>query len=306
MRPTGVALPFVAIFVVLSGCTSGFEGPRDFTVPRDAPDTAAQEGVPEPYSLTIEVRANWTQGEPLSGAGVVFFVTQTEEVSSGVFWRDLRTTYQPLAGARSNSAGEATGRLAPNQAINVAVGDVAGYTTEVRMRVVLGGPGESGRIVVPLFRTELPINVSATLDSNFAVPEPLPGATPVWQSVPVPFHEQPEAQAGYLARLTEVAATLAWQNTPTQYGDLYAGVAVGDERPALTGPDALQLPTDAMNEETIEADASELSDLREAYLSEGALSLAALTDSAALSLNGLPFQFGGAATFFASDFTIHG
>lgn len=330
-----VLLPLLALAV--AGCV-GYGGTTEFTVPADAGPNARQEGVSDPYVLAVHVVEEHAGGAPVAGAAVVFFVPSIPDGSveasnveveadaspsgdpsgccgpgSGPGHADGRVRvstfgtgsgWEVLAAGRAGDDGVVRGHLEPHRTVHLAVGGAEGWTTEVRWRVVLGEAGERGTTTVPLYREELEVSVEDAMPLSLSARKATLGyADREWQTTPLAFREDAQVDKAYRERLVGLDGALHWENTPTRYGDLYAGLSAADAEPFHTGPDRTETPADTDNSAPLEVDRAVLESHRDRYVRRG-LSVAAVTDSAAASLDGLPYAFEGHAAFQGSNFII--
>lgn len=308
-----ILLASTLLLATLAGCTGG-GGDQFFTVPEDAdPHQDAYTG----DGYTLRVRVTDLDGTPIPGAAVVFFTGGVRSVGSGeisgsadaapgsasssggVFWEASVQDYDLVAGARTGADGMASADLEPGRSIHVAAGDVDGMTTEMLESVSIGSGGGSGTVSLALYPAQRTIVFDAAADS-FAGQAGLGDAA--YQNVAIPFDGDADRDAGFHHRLETVRIAMTWENLPTQAGDLFVGLAAGDNRPFLEGHDDRDIDA-GQKTEHLEAFADDLQG-RHADLAQRKAHAAAMTDYAAGGIDGLPLAFEVEATFKGSDIVI--
>lgn len=290
--------------VSLSGCMSShtIDENREFVVPKDADAQADQKGVKDPHTVELKVTQESRSGAPIVGAAVVFFRTTTNTQSEGLNTHtEIRHT--PLATARTGSDGTVTVGVEPEAAVRILVGDVAGFTRELYDGYLTGPPGGTSRLSVPLFRTALELD----FQDSFPLAASGNKATfgnheRVWQNLPLAFSNDTAASTAYLERLLTLQVTLTWENSAGQAADLGVGLAVEQGAPVFESDEEIQYELGAHKEDLV-LEPDGVAHLRTQHPAD-AYTVSAFTDSASLTMDGLPYKFHVEATFQESDFEI--
>lgn len=281
--------------MVLAGCAAG---PARFEVPEDAPAEVRQEGVDDPVEIVLTVRAEHRNGTRLPGAAVAAFTTPDVELMESApyyaYTGDAdpadpgdRPEREDVGVARTDEDGQVRLYLDPGTPVAVAVGDVPGYTNEVRDVSFLGGPGEQVEVVVLLYRTERPVDLEGVLPSD-------QGVTGTHNEIlDLSVHSDHRVNHAYMDRLYRIELELTWTNLPDGYADLYAAMGPAHDPKRWQGEDERQTPLDQEPVEHLKVDGDQLGGLRPS----GGYYVAAMTDRVAVGLDGVPFRFEGTAWF---------
>jgi hypothetical protein len=288
MRRPALLMPLLALPLLLAGCSSS----PAFTVPDDADPEATirpagnATAPAEPYVLRVEVRHESGLGDGIPGAAVVFFdASQPAEAEA----------------ARTGPDGAATARFFVGGTVSIAAGGLDRYTVEEARQVVLGDPGEQDTLTIVLYDRVRTVEVEGVFPTS-----PLGSpAMPAYADVDVRLSDDDQVDAGYLVRLWSAAATLRWDNSPTAYGDLYAGLRAADDSAERHGGDSRQAPGSSGNEEAVAVEGDDARSLGGAAAAGGGLQArAASRGPVAAPGGGLPFRFTVEAEFKGSDITI--
>lgn len=271
------------LVLLLAGCAQS--SPDEFAVPEGAGGDATQEGATQPYTLGITVRLETPDGPVVPDASVV--VASYQSVDTTFTDADgLRAS--AILALRTDENGRATARLVPEQNVLVAAGGASGLTDERLLGVRIGAAGSGGEVTLTLYRAKLPIALAGTVPNDITVaqqPNPNQAAT---IEVPFAFHPDPSIHALYVERLSRATMELRWNNTPTEYADLYLGARLGEE--SFEGPDARQTPLAANAVETLALERAQ-----PMSSPQGAALVLLKTPSA--SVGGVPFAIVGEASF---------
>lgn len=280
MRGWGSA---VLAVLVLAGCAGS--SPDSFTVPQGAGDDATQAGVSSPYALTIVVREETADGPVVANAAVV--VANYTSVDTAFTDADgLRAS--AILALRTDESGRATARLAPDQNVLVAAGGVSALTDERLLGVRIGAAGASGEVTLALLRARAPVALAGVVPNDIIVSQQPNPNDPAVIELPFAFHADPSVNALYLERLKGARMDIVWNNTPTEYADLYLGARVGEE--SFEGQDARNPPLQSSAKESIEFQVAN------PMASPQGAALVLLTAPSA-SVGGVPFAIAGEATF---------
>lgn len=289
--PDGAPIPGAAVvFFVEKGSSIEIPEPPE---PPEPPDPGPPPSHGAPDAGHGHGQAHGGEDDPEYGYGPVYD-----------FHFGSWTQYEVLAAGRTDANGTVRGLLAPGRTVHVAVGGLDGWTTELRSHVVTGSAGSTSNLVVPLLRSRLAVTVDDAMPLSVSARKATLGfAEEAYHTTELRFHGDGDVHRAYLERLDSLTVNLTWTNTPTEYGDLYAGLSAGDDEPFVTGDDDTQMPAQGESVEHLHVPDREIDEVRPRLDADG-LSVAAVTDSAAASLSGLPYRFDGVARFEASDIAI--
>lgn len=216
-------LALVALFLLLGGCTQP-----------TAPPTPTSAFHAPPPVVRLTVRVVDPDGLPLQGAEV--YVVPKDEVSS-----DPLKLPMPRATDRDGQA-----KLAFAQATDVVVqafgpGKSSDWTRE-GVRLTVGNNISADRdlpildrtVTITLYRSQASFATHATWSGARATLGPDGKTVAAALFVPVALDTR------YAARLSSARATLSWNNSATDFGDLYAGLSYAGAE--TRGTDELQSP----------------------------------------------------------------
>ena len=306
-------LPFVA----LAGCTDDCQSGPPVTA-RGIVNGPASGG-PGDYALELRI-VDGPGGAPLAGAGVVVYWGGDNAAS----WSAPRISI--TGGAANSGDGQSTGgsvvvdpgaqadtveakttvrlftdadgRARANVPANRIVGIVAakdGHTEEWVPALATGDAAGTGRLDVPLFRTQLALDMEAVWQG------PAQGSTGTitssnyaWDAHDVPFGETDEANRAYAARIVEMTVTITWTNDPMGAGDLGIGTGHEGDGPAHFHDGGNNAAPGGQSESVTLG----LSDLMEhGILGAPRIRAGAATDSAVVAPFGMPYEMHVEARF---------
>lgn len=314
--------------VALAGCLGGAgpDGPIDTAA--SGPGIAVQPGVEDPFRFEVKVVEEHADGAPVEGATVVFFrnrrldspddgyyVTDEEIPRDGVLDLTASHAFEVQAVGRTGPDGRVVGLIDsdPNRArSSVAVGGVPGFTDEVVLiawpdanpiRADVRDPSEfwtshEPPLVIPLYERQKELGLTGTMQTDastdFAAPDGV-GKDTVWRPVAVDLG--PGSQ-GYAGRVIDLDLTLAWNNTPTEYGELHL-VARVPGHGTVEGGDDLETPVRGAMAERLEwASESSFSPRAQDLLAGPA------TDTAVVAPDGLEWTVTGTARFKGANVVL--
>lgn len=260
-RRVRVLLVFMLLGVLaLAGCVDcGPTGPP--VTARGVGEDAATEGGFNAYALSVRV-VDEPGGPPLQGAGVVVYwssatpedfsnVTilvggggratngpggQTAEGGGGVLVASPGAT-DPTPGAGSvvkvatGPDGVAVARVPTQRVVGVVVAK-DGYTEEWIPALAAGDGATGDTITVPLYKASLSVPYTGTWGPGAASTGKVTNNNYEWEPSEIPFSENDATRRGYIARLSNLHATLRWNNGAAGGGDLALGLGPVSSQPA--------------------------------------------------------------------------
>lgn len=295
--------------LVLAGCM-GEPADTHFTVPEDAKsfqDTHTGDG----YDLRIRVTD--ANGTPVPGAAVVWFTGgdglvafsgsgsigpggPRGEGSSSISFR--QSGADMLAGGRTNADGTATADLKPGRSVNVAAGDAARFTTEVRFNVAVGGGGDSGTITMVLYPERVAISQSVTMGNHL-------GRTPYMagqgESFPLLLAHDAGLDAELRSRIETILVDATWENVAGSGADLYVGLSSDPTNVRWEGDDNQQYVMDGRHTESILVE--DAGGARDEFATRG-VHVFLLTHWISGGMDGVPVELGGEAVLKGSNVVI--
>ncbi len=294
------------VAIALSGC-GGVPQDHNFTVADDAPSkTDAYKG--DGYDLRVRVVDE--NGTPIQGAAVVMFTmsdsfggsaSATEDGGRVVAWWEAEfTTYETVAGLRTNAEGWVEADLQPNSHIHVGAGDVDGMTTEVRANVALNGGGQSGAITIPLYPETVTYSMPVVFGNHAGSAGVMQGQHEAYK---IPFSDDAERGKAYADRVYSLEASTTWTNDLQQGADLH--IAIGsDTSMHWTGADKQQYVNDGSHTEKVIVTSIDLDGYRSDLAARG-YHAHLITDWVALSFDGLDATIDVTAQLKGSNISIN-
>ncbi len=294
------AIIAVSLLLLLVGCV-GERGPQSLYVNEDAGSRSVVgqeaadtdgDGEPdiEPFTLNVTV-LDVDTGAPIAGAGVMF----------RIFDCDWCSDPAQQVGLRTDAEGVASLEIYAERQMHVVAG-FDGFTTEDAPRLA-SRLGESKQITIPLYHTRHALQfddayglaVRETVSASTGVLYGEAERTRAWA-----FHNDSQIQAGYMARLTDVAFNITWTNAPDGSGHLYGilgpagapGIFVQTPGPAFPAPVYGRTMGPQQGEASWDAEAAAKDSPLPAQLRVGAA-----LGTSTITTEGVPFKMHYEATF---------
>jgi len=265
MRRPALALGIVAL-VLAAGCAGTSGPPVDSrTVPEDAPSEAGSGD----YNLTLTIR-DGPDGEPIENAAVIVYYGDFDsegqiDVDLEADGRDASATIDGVARVsnpstpstdttlpmRTNADGNVLAQVPENRVIGI-VASAPGHTEEWVPQASTGADGGQGTVSFPLYEARLTTSENATWDrAGASEGKARDDDDYAWNPDEVPWGDSAAERRGYIERLANLRVQVTWENTPTQQGDLAAGVGVSESNPDRVADEQTQSAPGEHTEELV-------------------------------------------------------
>lgn len=304
----------LVLVVGLAGCLGDVPSP---TALPTGSGVAVQLGVDDPERHVVQVTEEHRDGAPIPNATVVFFRESPDQVEAHEYYvidpeelpcdapTDLEASpyWEVLAVGTTDADGRIVGLLDPDVPwVSVAVGGVEGFTTEAHVwgkldrerwdRVCFrAGLPPTPTDVIPLYPKHAPVSMQGVMEPAVSPTSPGDGVDlpPNWDAQRLVLLPNEIENSAYTLRIDHLDLELSWNNTATEYGDLYlAASASGHFEEAAVSEDHQQLPASGASRETLTWD---VNPWNTSWVVVGPA-----TNTTVVAADGLPWRVTGTAT----------
>lgn len=183
-------------------------------------------------------------GPPLEGAGVVAYYGGTDAgdwTGPRIQVDDDQVIVEPMNDTGTveskevlrmltGAAGRVTAHVPGNRIVGIVVAK-DGYTEEWVPAVAAGSTGAQGSLTVPLYRSQLALDMDAVWGPGAASTGEVTSSDFAWDPHEVPFGDNADAARGYASRIVELTVVIDWSNGAMGSGDLGVGAGPIEENP---------------------------------------------------------------------------